>query len=356
MIVKNESSVIERNLRSVYDHIDYWVIVDTGSEDDTIEIIKNYLKDIPGQLIESPWVNFSYNRNEALAYAKGKADYLLIIDADEELQFDDDFEWPTLGADSYSIESIYGNLAYHRTQLLANNLDWKWHGVVHEYVACVDADTNGVLQNVRNIPRTDGARSNDGDKFLKDAQLLETALKNEPDDLRNLFYLAQSYRDAGLPEKSLCWYQERVKRGGWEQEVWYSLYQVAVLQQRLEQDWGVVLQSYLKAYQYRPERSEPLFKIARYYREREEYNNAYLFSKMAMEIPYPSDSLFVEKTLYDYYLPMEYAICCYWLGKHHEAIRVNNIILERTDLPKNVHQQAVKNRKYSLDLIYSTEN
>ena len=40
MIVKNESKIIKRCLDSVKDHIDYWVIVDTGSTDGTQDIIK----------------------------------------------------------------------------------------------------------------------------------------------------------------------------------------------------------------------------------------------------------------------------------------------------------------------------
>src|SRR3972149_9108675 len=76
MIVKDEALVIERCLGSVKHLIDYWVIVDTGSKDGTQEIIKNYLKDIPGELYESPWVDFAHNRNEALDFANNKGDYL----------------------------------------------------------------------------------------------------------------------------------------------------------------------------------------------------------------------------------------------------------------------------------------
>ncbi len=66
MIVRDESPVIRRSLASVKNLIDYWVIVDTGSADDTKEIIKEFMKDVPGELHERPWVNFEHNRNEAL--------------------------------------------------------------------------------------------------------------------------------------------------------------------------------------------------------------------------------------------------------------------------------------------------
>src|SRR5476651_1672927 len=75
MIVKNESQVIEKCLASVKPLIDYWVIVDTGSDDDTKEKIKAFMQGIPGELHEKPWVNFAHNRNEALTLVKNKGDY-----------------------------------------------------------------------------------------------------------------------------------------------------------------------------------------------------------------------------------------------------------------------------------------
>ena len=71
MIVKDESRVIERCLASVLPVIDSWVIVDTGSTDDTKEKIKKFFDNvgIPGELHESKWVNFGTNRTEALELA-----------------------------------------------------------------------------------------------------------------------------------------------------------------------------------------------------------------------------------------------------------------------------------------------
>ena len=62
MIVKNEEPVIERCLATVKPYIDYWVIVDTGSTDNTMEKIRNFMKDVPGELHECPWQNFEFNR------------------------------------------------------------------------------------------------------------------------------------------------------------------------------------------------------------------------------------------------------------------------------------------------------
>src|SRR2546425_12536889 len=110
-----------------------------------------------------------------------------------------------------------------------------------------------------------------------------------------MFYLAQSYRDAGLMAQALQWYTKRAAAGGWEEEVFYALYQVAQLQALSALPWPVVLNSYLTAYQYRPTRIEPIFRIAKYYREQQQYHLGYFFAQSVLEVPYPEDILFVER-------------------------------------------------------------
>src|SRR6201996_5096910 len=82
MIVRDESAVIERLLGSVHDLLDTWLICDTGSVDCTQALIERSLADIPGELHERPWVDFGHNRTELMRLAHGRADYLLLLDAD----------------------------------------------------------------------------------------------------------------------------------------------------------------------------------------------------------------------------------------------------------------------------------
>ena len=91
MIVKNESPVIERCLASVKPWIGHWVIVDTGSTDGTQELVRKAMAGVPGELHERPWRNVGHNRNEALDLARAHGDYVLFIDADEQLQVPPDF-------------------------------------------------------------------------------------------------------------------------------------------------------------------------------------------------------------------------------------------------------------------------
>ena len=352
MIVKNEAHVIRRCLSSVLPLIDYWVIVDTGSTDGTQEIIREYLKDLPGELIERPWVDFAHNRSEALAQASEKADYVFVIDADETLEIEPDLEMPRLVADSYDVEVSYGGCTYMRKQLVRNALSWCYKGVVHEYIFCEHARTEQFLPGLRTHPTHDGARARDPLTYRRDALVLEKALLEDPDNTRYVFYLAQSYRDAGDLELALRHYKRRVEIGGWPEEVWYSLYQIAAIKDRLGKDWGEVLQDYLTALQFKPERAETLYRIGIHYQAACQYTLSHLFFSRAMSQPLPNGArLFVERTVYDYLLPVEYAVACFYVGEHAEALRTNNGLLRQRVLPPHAVEQVIRNRRFSLDAL-----
>jgi glycosyltransferase involved in cell wall biosynthesis len=86
MIVKNESKIILRLLESVLPMIDTYCICDTGSTDNTKELIEEYFNEqnITGKIIEEPFKDFGYNRTFALQACLGmpNADYILLLDAD----------------------------------------------------------------------------------------------------------------------------------------------------------------------------------------------------------------------------------------------------------------------------------
>lgn len=352
MIVKNEAHVIRRCLDSVRPLIDHWFIVDTGSSDGTQAIIREHLKDLPGELIERPWVNFAHNRSEALAYARGKGDYVLIMDADDTLEIAKDFELPRLTADAYTIEIFYAGMAYSRRQLIKNTLPWRYESVIHEYLTCEDAKTEALLPGLRIVPHHDGARARDPETYRKDAAILEQVLRDEPNNTRYAFYLAQSYRDAGDLERALASYRQRAEMQGWDEEIWHSYYQIAKLQERLKRPWGEVTQSYLAAYQYKADRAEPLYHLGMHYQHQQQYAIAHLYFTRAMQIPQPPSSrLFVESNIYRQLLPIEYAVACYYVGDHAEAIRVNERLLEDKSLPQNLVELVTKNRQFSLNAL-----
>ena len=224
---------------------------------------------------------------------------------------------------------------------------------MHEYLWCPEPRTEALLEGARILNLGDGARSYDPLKYRRDALVLERALLDEPRNERYVFYLAQSYRDAGDLDLAVRHYRRRVEMGGWIEEVWYSELQIADAMARQGSDWPSVLAAYLAAYERRPQRAEPLFRIARHYMGVSQYETAALFLEQAARIPYPAeDKLFVEQDLYRFIMAMERAVCAYWRGRHDEAIRLNNALLAGPDLPQEQRGRVTKNRRFSLDALH----
>jgi glycosyltransferase involved in cell wall biosynthesis len=348
MIVKNETAVIRRCLASVRPIIDYWVIVDTGSTDGTQEMIKEFMKDIPGELHERPWKNFGHNRNEALDLARDKADYVLIIDADDTLRFDPAFQLPELTKDAYRIWIEHGSMRYTRYQLIRGKAPWKWQGVLHEVLTCDVPYTHGDLEHVTYFFGADGDRSKDPKKYLKDAKILEEALKEDPSSTRYTFYLAQSYRDAGEKEKSIEWYEKRIAMGGWQEEVFWSMLQVARLKHDLGHPIDSVIDSYYRAFRYRPHRYEPVYYLSEIFNKQGKFELAYATIKSYSCIPQPKqpDVLFTQVWVERYGLAFQLSICSYYLGHYQESLEACQTVLKTANVPESFRAQTLTNIEF----------
>jgi len=346
MIVKNESKVITRCLESVLPLIDYWVISDTGSTDGTQDIIKNYMKEknVPGELIERPWKNFAHNRNEALNAAKGKADYVLFIDADEYLVYDDDFALPELTKDYYYLVLTWPGSSWSKISLIKDTFNWKWEGVLHEVIVPHVSQTYATLEKVKNIYTVDGVRSRDPKKYEKDAEVLEAALKDEPNNSRYMFYLAKSYESYGNKEKAVEWYKKRAAVA-WDTdlEATWSLMSAGQLQEQLGVAPDEIIKTYKEAVRHARLRAEPYYHLARYYRAIGDNTRCYLVANLGITLPMPTDNFFVEDWIYDYGLLMEISVSSYWLGKYSECQEASVAMLEIEDLPENYKNCAEQN-------------
>ena len=310
MIVKNESKIIERCIKSVYDIIDTWCIVDTGSTDGTQEIIKELLKDKPGKLIEKPWINFGHNRNEALGFAREWGDWILLTDADMVL-VNQGFDKNTLDerVDAYDVIQVNHGTSYYNFRLLNTRKEWRCIGVTHEYYDC-----EGGVQVRQRMPTlwfddiSDGGSKDD--KFERDIRLLTQGLIDEPGNARYMFYLAQSYRDTAQWDLAIEWYAKRANEGGWDEEVWYSEYMVGWCQVNRGDSWHDFMPQLMKCWAMRPRRIEPMWMLGIEARKRKMLTEAYQFSKIAAQAPYPDeDLLFVLNMAYDFGSLDEHIIC-----------------------------------------------
>jgi glycosyltransferase involved in cell wall biosynthesis len=343
MIVKNESRVIQRCLASVQSFVDFWVIVDTGSMDGTQRLIQKFMKRIPGELHERSWVNFEHNRNEAFMLARSRADYTLFIDADEKLVVSHPFQRPALDKDCYRAlvhTSLYAGL---RMLMVDNRLDWRWKGVLHEELQAPNITSYEDLANVIVLANTlDGHRSQDPQKHIKDALVLEKALETDPQNSRYLFYLAQSYANAKEYPLALKYYEQRAAMGGNVDEMFWSLYMVGMIQGMLQYPIDTVFASLWKAHYYQPKRAEPLYHIARLHFDVKNYSLAYLFSSSALSLSFYRGTGYVVYRIYDYELPLLFADAAIKVNKLEEARATYQKLLQSQCVPQNVREEVMK--------------
>lgn len=350
IIVKNEEKVIRRLLESIYPILDWYTVVDTGSTDRTKEIVKEFFdeKNIPGEIIDHEWVNFGKARMCALEAVKGKADFGFWIDADEQIEYDKNFNVDVFKThlnqvDQAAIEVNYNNTRYTRAQFWRTSEPFYWYGPVHEIILCENKSIkSAVIHGMTVIVTPDGnswTSQTQQEKYEKDARLLEEYVANDPKkDPRWVFYLAQSYRDAVTPEnkeKSIKWYQKRANmEGGYQEERYFSQLMVANLKASLgTYTFAEVLAEFVHCANHDPLRAEHFNPIISTMHNMKMWESAYIFSKHAYtnfhkKNPYPKRSLFIDPTIYDWRLADLHAISCHYTRRHDEAKTTFNQLLK----------------------------
>jgi glycosyltransferase involved in cell wall biosynthesis len=336
-MVRNESKILERCLKSVESLVDAFCIHDTGSTDNTCEIAEEFLKTHKGCLTKSVWQNFGVNRTasfvEAQKFIGPDSDtYGLLIDADMVFQ-PGELRNKVLTETGYTVVQKSGNLAYPNTRLVRMDYRWTCKGVTHEYW---DGPTSTLPESVCWIEdHNDGGCKSD--KFDRDARLLEEGLIAEPDNVRYLFYLAQTYHSLGRWKDAIGMYKRRFNAGGWDEERWYSLYMMG--QSWLSLENPIQFEKYmLKAHAFRPNRAENLYKLAKYFREKGDHYKCYHYAKLGRALPLSKDALFVETNVYNGLFEYEMTVSLYYLGKLREGLRESMAyLLKRTENLDNVY-------------------
>ena len=343
LMIKNEEKIIERCLKAVEGIVDAFCITDTGSTDSTRDIVREFLKTHEGCLVECEWKDFgtcrSISFDGAQTYIRDVlkwdlADtYGLLLDADM-VFVPGTLREQKLTEIGYTILQCGGSLEYPNTRIVRMDYGWKCRGVTHEYW---DGPTKFLPKDICYIDdRNDGGCK--ADKFERDARLLEKGVEDEPNNARYKFYLAQTYHSLGRWKDSIAMYKKRIAAGDWEEEIWYSHYMIAQCYMSLNDE--VKFESWmLRAYKRRPSRAEPLYKLARYFREKSQHHKAYYYVKLGENIPRSTDSLFIEKDVYGGLFEYEKTILIYYIHSiNRDGLRIS---LRYMLGPNRPHQHSV---------------
>lgn len=188
-IAKNEEKHVERWLEATKES-DYRIILDTGSSDSTVELLKKADNLIWGETLVSPW-RFDTARNQALALVPEDVDVCLILDMDElpEKNFYRKVQQQWVrGADRgwISIDTAFK----WKIDRLHSRQGWVWKWPCHEVAVRIDGtenyqfcDTNALIYHKPDITKSRSL-------YLP---MLEAAVIEMPSDSRMWTYLCREY-------------------------------------------------------------------------------------------------------------------------------------------------------------------
>lgn len=365
MIVRNESKIIKRCLSAAKSIIDYVYIHDTGSDDNTVQEIKEWLNDnsVKGAVEFKAWKNFGHNRTEVV---KGASSYLksigapidstwyLTIDADMILDGLDLFNKKILHDNrigSIDLRQINDSTHWYNKRLMRASYEWQCVGVTHEYYTCLSHPDAPSVQVENPYINDIGDGGCKGDKFYRDISYFWYDRKDDPDNSRNMFYLAQSFNCINEHDMAIEFYKRRINAGTGNniEEVYFSYLTIGDIYLK-KNDEEKAVYNYLQAYEYDPHKAEALYRLARYYREKGDNNKAYIFANQGRRIPYPKNRhLFVEYPIYDWKLDYELCIVCYYTPYKAEGKEACERLLNNDNVPANYKEMVMNNYKFYLE-------
>ena len=367
MIVKNESHIIVDTLKNLCSYINFshWVISDTGSTDNTKELITDFFKEkgIPGEIVEHEWKDFAYNRTKALESAFNKTDFIFIFDADDSIV--DDFKLPvTFDCDKYLLK--FGkDFVYVRPLLFTNRKRWRFKGVLHEYLENIDPvnGSQNIEGNYHIISGRSGNRSKNPNKYIDDANILKAAhFKEITNDYglscRYAFYCAQSYKDSGdkYVDDAIEWYKKCLDFNMWSQEKFHSCFSIGEMYIR-KKDYANALKYWYKSIEYDSERVEGIVNAVSYLRNDGQHLlvNA-LYNKFKNYKKVLENKLFLFQSMYNDQLEYENTISAYYVNDKESGYECCKRILANNILDYNLIKSTMANFKFYIHLLKTDTN
>ncbi|WP_106916037.1 tetratricopeptide repeat-containing glycosyltransferase family 2 protein [Chryseobacterium aurantiacum] len=349
LIVKNEQHVLSRCLESATKFADEIIIVDTGSTDKTKEIAKQFTD----KVFDFEWIDdFSAARN--FAFSKATMDYQMWLDADDvvpeksakeinELKksLNEDVDIVTmkyvLSFDENNNPAFYST----RERLFKRSKDYQWIEPVHECIPLVGNlhYTDIEIWHKKKNSEVLSTRNIDIYKALEKNGTVFSA--------RQLYYYGRELRDHNETDKAIFYYEKFLNsRSGWLEDIISCCHQLAV-DYKKKGSREKILPTLLKSFEYDVPRPEICCELGYYYKDEQNYGQAFKWFDLATKLP-QSNSVGFVFTDYSGYIPnIEACVCLSLLGEYKKANEYN----ERASVSRPDCPSVRQNRDYLRGLI-----
>lgn len=322
IMVKNAGPLFETVLTENLPFIDRWTILDTGSTDGTQDIVRRVLAKKKGALYEEPFINFRDSRNRCLDLAGKSCKYLLMLDDTYAMRGDlrtflniirgDQF------ASSYSLLILSDDVEYYSNRVTMSERGLRYIYTIHEVIQDTRNKENVVIPKDAAFihdHRADYMEKRTMDRKKYDLKLLFDMVREDPDNPRHYYYLAQTYNLLEDYENAAYWFKRRATTTlkGHDQEAVDSWFELARLYNfKLKKPWAECKATYDECFKRDPSRPEALYFIGVHHFLEGEKKEAFDYFKRAFLLGYPIHAQFsLKPTLSYHFLPKFLAQLCY---------------------------------------------
>jgi len=342
IMVKNGGPQFEQMLTANLNLIDSWTILDTGSTDNTIEIINRVLVGKKnGNLYQEPFINFKDSRNRLLELAGTKCKFNLMLDDTYVIKGNLREFLNEVRSDQYSNSFTLfihsDDTKYGSNRITKSNSGLKYIHKIHEVITEQNNINVVIPENRAYIfdERYDYMNTRTMDRKQLDLKLLFEEIDEDPNNPRAYYYLGQTYIQLKDYEKAFFYFMKRYEfsNSGFIQERVDAAFEGArIANFNLNKPWTECEQLYNNAFKIDESRPEALYFIGIHYYLENNYNKAYIYFKKAFEIGFPIHCQYsLKPTLSFHFLPKFLCRICYGLNDYKLGLLSAELYLQHNN-------------------------
>ena len=368
MIIKNGGDSLEQILNENLDIIDRWTILDTGSTDNTIDIINKVLVGKKkGNLHQEPFINFRESRNRCLDLAGKSCKFIITLDDTYIIKGSIRNFLNTVRGDqiatSFSFYIQSDDVQYTSNRIIKSESNLRYIYRIHEVITPKN-NMNVMVPIIHSYIfdfRSDYMQNRTMDRKKLDLELLYDTVKEYPDDSRAYYYLGQTYNLLEQHELAYKNFIERMnhKDEGFFQEKIDAIFEAARIGNfKINKPWKECEELYFKAYNLDTKRPDSLYFVGiHYYLEGKNgvdvlnnFKKAYDLFKLGFILGYPLDSQYsLKPTLSFYFLPKFLSELCYLFDDYIIGEQASNLYLEKnTNNTEKIYQDIYNQFDYNI--------